>query len=587
MNAFVDYLNSMHNIKGDGLGALAERQIQSPYSKYCHVPRRLGLIIADNIRLGNNKAYIITGHAGDGKTSILVQVLRALDMIQPGELLSREKECANSQGKLYYVKDMSEVRPSQRAVYLKKALNAPSSGMSSILISNTGPLLSSFEDVVRTDCETDGQEYDSIRSEVQTKLLNQLDSNQSGERTIGGYTFSMINIARIDNVSFAGAFLDKILNDDLWLPCQACEKREKCPICHNRNLLKTNTGRVKAFINAYLRYAYEFDQRLTIRQIQAQICYALTGGLSCKGITSYKTHSYFKYGFPNLFFGYQGGEEYADALKVRAIRMLHDMDLDAIALPVDYDLFVKGEIESFPDDVQKTIETNILAKLRMLNRGSDADIKDRNKKMIALRRSLRGYFLLLGEVQQMNGFDCVFGEGFSIYEEASSIAHLPRPKLNKIRDYIFNALYLDNTGFLPQRGSDNQVPLTLHRKDGIFQSVMLVLGHVQKSELKIVQRKKDCEYEDDQARQRVLLDARGKVFFISLPLFLYFVKQSTGAVTPACNPALTHNIARLETMLADVFIKEEESTDIELLTNTTKGQKYQSLYISEDKIHLG
>ena len=27
MNAFVDYLNSMHNIKGDGLGALAERQI--------------------------------------------------------------------------------------------------------------------------------------------------------------------------------------------------------------------------------------------------------------------------------------------------------------------------------------------------------------------------------------------------------------------------------------------------------------------------------------------------------------------------------------------------------------------------------
>ena len=108
------------------------------------------------------------------------------------------------------------------------------------------------------------------------------------------------------------------------------------------------------------------DRRLTIRQIQAQICYALTGGLSCKGITSYKTYSHFKYGFPNLFFGYQGGEEYADALKVRAIRMLHDMNLDAIALPVDYDLFVKGKIESFPDDVQKTIETNILTKLRIL-----------------------------------------------------------------------------------------------------------------------------------------------------------------------------------------------------------------------------
>lgn len=93
-------------------------------------------------------------------------------------------------------------------------------------------------------------------------------------------------------------------------------------------------------------------------------------------------------------------------------------------------------------------------------------------------------------------------------------------------------------------------------------------------------------YEDDQARQRVMLDVKSKKFNISLPLFLYFVNQSTGAVTPACNPALTHNITRLETMLVDVF-RNEDVSDIELLTNTTKGQKYQSLYISEDRIHLG
>lgn len=586
MNAFVDYLNSMHNIKGDSLGALAERQIQSPFSKDCHVPRRLGQIIADSIRSGDNRVYIITGHAGDGKTSILVQVLRELGMLQPGELLSGEKECANARGRLYYVKDMSEVRPSQRAVYLKRALNAPSNGMSSVLISNTGPLLSSFEDVVSKDCKENGREYEAIRREVQTELLTQLDGNQGGERTIGGYTFTMINIARIDNVSFAGAFLDRILNDNLWLPCQTCEKHGKCPICRNRELLKNNVERIKLFVNAYLRYAYEFDQRLTIRQIQAQICYALTGGLSCKDITPYKTYSYYKFGFPNLFFGYQGGEECADALKVKAIRMLHDMDLDAIALSIDYDLFVKCQTESFSADVQETIKTSILSKLRILNRGSDADIKNRNKKMIALRKSLRRYYLLLGDIQLVNGFDCVFGEGFSIYEEASLNAHLPKPRLNKIRDYIFNALYLDNTGFLPQNGSDNQVPLTLHRKDGVFQSVMLVLGHAPKNDLKIVQRKKDCAFEDDQARQRVMLDVRGKEFFISLPLFLYFVNQSAGAVAPACNPALTHNITKLETMLVSVF-KNADVTDIELLTNTTKGQKYQSLYISEDRIHLG
>lgn len=586
MNAFVDYLNSMHNIKGDGLGALAERQIQSHYSKHCHVLRRLGQIIADGIRSGNNKAYIITGHAGDGKTSILVQVLRELGMVQPGELLSSEKECVNAQGKLYYVKDMSEVRPNQRAMYLKKALEAPANGMSSILISNTGPLLSSFEDVIRQDVEDNGQEYETIRSSIQTELLEQLDSNQSQERTIGRYAFSMINIARIDNISFAGAFIDKIISDEIWQPCQVCDKCGRCPIYHNYEMLKSNAGRIKRFVDSYLRYAYEFDQRLTIRQIQAQICYAITGGLNCKDIAPYKTYSYFKYGFPNLLFGYHGSEDNGDALKVKAIRILHDMALDSIALPIDYDLFVKECTDSFPDDVKKIIEKEILEKLKILNHGSDADIKNRNRKMIALRKSLRRYYLLLGDAEQLDGFDCVFGEGFSIYEEASSAMLLSKPKLNKIRDYIFNALYLDNTGFLPQNGSDSQVPLTLHRKDGVFQSVMLVLGHVPKSDLKIVQRKKDCYYEDDTARHSVTLDVRGKEFYISLPLFLYFVNQSIGAVMPACNPALTHNITKLETMLVGVF-KNYDATDIELLTNTTKGQKYQSLYISEDKIHLG
>lgn len=255
MNAFIDYLNSMHSIKGDGLGALAERQIQSPYSQVCHVPRRLGQIIAERIQAGEKVAYIITGHAGDGKTSILVQVLRELGMIQSGEVLIGEKICQNSNGKLYYVKDMSEVRLEQRVAYLRKALDAPAMGMSSILISNTGPLLSTFEDLLMADCVKKGEAYDETRRRInQTELLDQLDANQDGTRTIGDYEFSMINIARIDNVSFASAFLHNILDDDLWSPCAACEKKVNCPIWQNYETVHTNEGRVMQFINEFLRY---------------------------------------------------------------------------------------------------------------------------------------------------------------------------------------------------------------------------------------------------------------------------------------------------------------------------------------------
>ena len=586
MNAFIDYINSMHSIKGDGLGALAERQIQSPYSQPCHVPRRLGEIIASDISSGENRAYIITGHAGDGKTSILVQVLRALGMLRPGELLKDEEICESGRIRLYYVKDMSEVQAEQRVAFLKRALTAPARGMSSILISNTGPLLSSFEDLLREDCTAAGEDYDATRRLAnQTELLDQLDRNLRQERSIGGYSFSMINIARIDNVSFAGEFLDRILQDHLWLPCEGCAKRDRCPIHHNYVTVKENCARVKAFIDAYLRYSYAFDQRLTIRQIQAQICYALTGGMNCDAIGQYRGYSPFKYGFANLFFGYQGSDANDAALKVKAIRMLHDMNLDAIALPIDYDLFVKGATGFFPAQIRGTLESEVLQKLKRLNRSGESDVKDRNRRMIALRRSLRRYCLLFGELDRASLFDRVFGTGFSLYEEVSCRMNVPRPKLKSVRDYLFGALYLNNTGFLPQAGADSYIPLTLHRKDGIFQSVMLVLGHVPKSEMNILQRPAGCDFEDNRGRQQLALEVRGRRFDISLPLFLYFVKQSSGAVTPACNPALTHNITRLESLLADAF-RSAEAAEIELLINTTKGQQYQSLYISEDKIHL-
>ena len=586
MNAFIDYLNSMHNSSGDSLGALAERQIQSSYSPLCHVSRRLGKIIAGQIRDGVHAAYIITGHAGDGKTSILVQVLRELGMIRPGELLEREKNCSGDNGDLYYVKDMSEVRLEQRVTYLRKALHAPLRKMSSILISNTGPLLSTFEDLLKSDCEQAGETYDEmVRRANQTELLDQLDTNHGTIRTIGGYSFYMINIARIDNVSFAQDFLTKILNDDLWKPCEDCQKKANCPVRRNYEHVKHNEGRVATFINAYLRYTYEFDQRLTIRQIQAQLCYALTGGITCKDIVPYRSYSSLKYGFPNLFFGYGNNEANDAALKMKAIRVLHDLNLDAAALPIDYDLFVKGRTDFFPEDIRAILEAEILPDLKKLNRSSDDEVRHRNQKAIALRKSLRRYYLMFGDASQDEIFDCVFGKGFSLYEDVAAHAGLPKPKLNRIRDTIFNALYLNNTGFLPHTSSDHQVPLTLHRKDGMYQSVMLVLGHVSKGELGIFQRAKGGYFEDDQTRQRVILETRGHSFDISLPLFLYFVRQSCGAVTTVSNPALTHNIARLETLLADVF-KNPENSDIELLINTTKGQQYQRLYINEDKIHL-
>lgn len=80
MNDFISYLNSTNNIGGNSTGSLAEAQVKSPFYDSVKVERRVGTTISEEVKTGNYRSYILTGHAGDGKTSILVQVLKSLGL---------------------------------------------------------------------------------------------------------------------------------------------------------------------------------------------------------------------------------------------------------------------------------------------------------------------------------------------------------------------------------------------------------------------------------------------------------------------------------------------------------------------------
>lgn len=92
MNDFINYLNSTNNVGGNSTGSLAETQVKSSYYDSVKVDRKLGAYITDCVESGNHKAFILTGHAGDGKTSILVQVLKSLGRLQDREGLFVQKE---------------------------------------------------------------------------------------------------------------------------------------------------------------------------------------------------------------------------------------------------------------------------------------------------------------------------------------------------------------------------------------------------------------------------------------------------------------------------------------------------------------
>lgn len=234
MNPFVDYLNSMNNASSDTIAALAESQVNSPFFRKIQIERNLGRYLSDRIRLGEHLSVVLTGHAGDGKTSILVQILQDLGFLDENSSLEPEKEYNNDSISLYAVKDMSELPENKQIAFCRKALDAPKNGKSSIIISNTGPLLKCLELIREEQCKVHGIAFDeSEKIALQTQLLDQLDENKDEMISLGDCQFLMINMARVDNVSFAREIMNKLLSEDLWKECKSCPKCSKCPIYFN------------------------------------------------------------------------------------------------------------------------------------------------------------------------------------------------------------------------------------------------------------------------------------------------------------------------------------------------------------------
>lgn len=76
MNDFVKYLNGLHNYNAQNQNAYGEKNVQSPYYERTQVPIDVCQHIINLIEKEEPHIIILTGHAGDGKTSIMYQVLK-------------------------------------------------------------------------------------------------------------------------------------------------------------------------------------------------------------------------------------------------------------------------------------------------------------------------------------------------------------------------------------------------------------------------------------------------------------------------------------------------------------------------------
>lgn len=567
-NEFINYLNSMNNANSSNINSLAESQVLNEYYHIIQVDRNLGQYIVQEIKVKKNQCFILTGHAGDGKTSLLVQVLRELDLLETGSKLEEYKVIDKNGIRLLYIKDMSELNKEDQIKYLKKSLEAPSEGLSSILVTNTGPLLNSFKSLFNND------------TDVENILLDQLDINKNDYLNINGYRFKLINIARVDNVGFSKEILKKLTYDVLWNDCKGCRYSSVCHICSNYESVRDNFERVAMFVEAYYRYLYENDKRVTIRQILSQLSFAFTGNMTCDEIKEKKLRNIkFTHNFANLFFGYEGIKDIENANQIKAIKELKLLQIDSKSLSEDYNMIVRNDFSCFDADIRNIIKTQ-WEKFSKEYRASNGNIEDKlainnSSEYISMRRAIRRFYLMYSNVdseeEKYEVIDEVFGSIFSLYNRGlfNKYSKKESKLLNKV---LFDALYINNMG-LPPKGKED-LYLTLKRNDGSFQNVFLEIGRVRQKDISLVQETINNDFDDIEYKNELFIelesdkDAR---FLLTLPILNYFKSMSDGAIVTSVNPILGHGIARLNAMLLEKFNidKELEETEFRLIINTT------------------
>jgi len=329
-NGYIAYLNSLHNVSASGANALAESQALNSYFAEIYQPFPLVDDLYQTLTERTERVIVLTGHAGDGKSTVALDVLkqlRSLPLDKPlDDALKEREEINHSNGKVTIVKDMSELTEQQRLEWLEQGFTEPGSWL---IVSNTGPLIHSLADYTNKIAG---------KSDIESDILECLDrpyeNSNLARHAVSGFSKELVvlNMTRLDNVSLGAKVLTKMVNHSAWDQCIGCEAEAKCPLRQNRNALWFTKETTEDRVRWVYQRLNSYEQRLTLRQMVSHLALSLTGGLNCKQAhnlvrnsdesTKGENNALEQILFSEAFFGYRRSEPWSSADNLRAINLI-------------------------------------------------------------------------------------------------------------------------------------------------------------------------------------------------------------------------------------------------------------------------
>ncbi|OQB76594.1 MAG: Serine/threonine-protein kinase StkP [Deltaproteobacteria bacterium ADurb.Bin135] len=540
-NPFVAYLNSLHNASGANENALAESQARNP--NFCHiqVPLPVTDYIFDRLTDQNGSHVILTGNAGDGKSTICLEIFKRFNGIpfdQPLASDMKAKEMVRYKGvSITLIKDMSELTEQDRHDLLEKVC---SNDQRYLIVSNTGSLLNAFEGLAR-----DRTEWFTLQSD----LLGALDSVEPKDITCREESFHIINIGRVDSIDTTIKVFEKMLAGERWQKCDNLECRDKCPIYVNVRMLCASKSVALKGIELFYRRLYEYGYRLTIRQMTEHLAYAITAGLdyySIQEISSLALRPPLRYYlFFNRFFGDCGDEEDITSNQINAVRFARTLESGSRPNPgLDRMLWI--EESSQPVSFADTTLNEIYLYLRNAGRGIKNDNLQPSLARLQVRRLIYFYGAFqdadLGKQFVSTFLDSPLLETYVEWQKTGKIRS--QLELRRLRRGIIHILQEHFTGLrLPETAGDQETLfITLNRRNyDIRQTAQIVLAKISADEFQLYLKPVDLRIGITQ--HRPFLSRKDCGIDLDLPFLDYVHSRHQGEIAQQLK---TFYIDRLE-----------------------------------------
>lgn len=569
---FVSYLNSIHNISANNNNALAESQAVSEFFGDIYVP----FPIADQIyelliKQELAPVIILTGHAGDGKSTIALDVLKKLKHIpltSPLPAPPKEREVAfyNSR-QITIIKDMSELSAEQRYDIFKESLTDTMSAW--LIVSNTGPLLGTFTKYYEAAGES-AERQQVIENDLLAVLDKPIVDHLSFERNgIQGFEKAVlaVNLTKLDNVQIATAIMQKIVSHSAWESCSSCPQLGKCHIAMNIGTLTVDSNVVMDRIRWIYRRLTAYDQRMTLRQMSAHIAYSLTAGHHCadiqKNVQIFASEKEIRknvarYSFGEVFFGSSSQDTTSKDSAIHVIQQLKKLQFGTLTSPQIERSIVEGKLAEWailPAKILPVYEVFLMQSQKAEN--------------IAARCSLRKLLYLFANITASSFAPAKvylpqFLQSPKVIEldnwRNKGVLSLSNPQKRELIRNTLNVLLEEFSGnSAGQYEGTNYLYITLRRSDRqVFQATQMVLARFDFNNFDIL-------YDIENMLPKLVHRKQGSTaeLLLTLPLLDYIIKRGQGDLEDGLDPIYLNQLEYFRSQL--LLHNDEDSNEIKLL----------------------